>query len=123
MKKLFLTALTCLAALIAGAQRANYDIIPLPQEVKTDTTQTFTLQEGMGIAYDSSNAEITRIAQFVQEWVKETTGMRLELTPDSKTAPLRLALVSPATKDKKSKKKPVTLSEQEKEKHTTGEND
>ena len=118
MKKLFLTVLTCLAALIAGAQRANYDIIPLPQEVKTDTTQTFTLQEGMGIAYDSSNAEITRIAQFVQEWVKETTGMRLELTPDSKTASLRLALVSPAAKDKKSKKKPVTLSEQEKESYT-----
>ena len=44
-----------------AARRADYRIIPLPKSVQTDSTQVFTLSDGMGIAYDSNDAEQTRI--------------------------------------------------------------
>ena len=98
----------------------NYNIIPLPKEVKTDPSKKvfFMLKEGMGISYDKSNAECTRIAQFLQEWTKEVTGLNLQLTPDDKSARIQLRLVSPAALKGKKSKKPVTLTEQEKERYT-----
>ena len=96
MKKKLLTLLWLLSAFGASAQRANYNIIPLPREVKVDTTQFFTLSGGMGIAYDAGNDECCRIASFLQQWVKELTGVSLELKPGDRSAEVRLALVSPA---------------------------
>ncbi|MBO7119540.1 MAG: beta-N-acetylhexosaminidase [Bacteroidaceae bacterium] len=98
----------------------NYNIIPLPKEVKTDPSKKvfFMLKEGMGISYDKSNAECTRIAQFLQEWTKEVAGLNLQLTPDDKSARIQLRLVSPAAPKGKKSKKPVTLTEQEKERYT-----
>ena len=90
IKRFGILVLACLAILSTSAQRASYNIIPLPKEVKADTTKMFTLTSGMGIAYDASNAECSRIALFLQEWVKETTGMRLILTPSNKNAFIRL---------------------------------
>ncbi|MBO4487393.1 MAG: beta-N-acetylhexosaminidase, partial [Bacteroidaceae bacterium] len=102
---------------IVNAQRANYNIIPLPKEVKTDTTQQFTLKGGMGITYDSRNTEITRTAKFVQEWVKEATGIQLQLTPEDKTAQIKLAISTPSNKGKKAKQ-PAPLTDQQKESYT-----
>ena len=84
MKRIGLLVTVCIVALTASAQKANYNIIPLPKEVKTDTTQQFVLKGGMGIAYDSSNAEIARTAEFLQQWVKEATGIQLQLVPEDK---------------------------------------
>ena len=106
---------------IVNAQRANYNIIPLPKEVKTDTTQQFTLKGGMGITYDSSNTEITRTAKFVQEWVKEATGIQLQLTPEDKTAQIKLAISTPSNKGKKAKQ-PAPLTDQQKESYTLSVN-
>lgn len=107
----------CVAVCSAWSQRANYNIIPLPKEVKADTTQFFMLKSGMGIAYDESNAENVRIAQFLREWVKQAAGLELQLAPADKKAFVRLALVSPAGKGKKGKA-PVALTEQQKESYT-----
>lgn len=119
MKQLGLFILACIAAVSAYAQRASYNIIPLPKEVKADTTQFFTLKGGQGIAYDESNAECTRIARFLQEWVKQATGISLQLTPADKNASVKLAIAAPAKKGKKSKQ-PVVLTEQQKESYTLG---
>ena len=100
MKRLRLFVFMCIAALTVSAQKASYNIIPLPKEVKTDTTQQFTLRGGMGIAYDSSNTEITRTAEFLQQWVKEATGIQLQLTPEDKTAQIKLAISAPAKSKK-----------------------
>ncbi len=116
MKRLFFI-FSCLVSFVcASAQRANYDIIPLPKEVKADTTQFFTLTSGMGIAYDAANSESARIAAFLQTWVKEALGLQLALTPEAKKAPIRLALASPAQKGKKAK--PAALTQQQKESYT-----
>ena len=117
MRRIKLLFIACIAAVSAYAQRASYNIIPLPKEVKADTTQFFTLKGGMGIAYDEGNAENTRIAQFLQEWVKEATDIDLQMKPADKNAPIRLSLIAPAKKSKKSKQ-PVELTEQQKESYT-----
>ena len=117
MRRIKLLFIACIAAVSAYAQRASYNIIPLPKEVKADTTQFFTLKGGMGIAYDEGNAESTRIAQFLQEWVKQATAIDLQMKPADKNAPIRLSLIAPAKKSKKSKQ-PVELTEQQKESYT-----
>ena len=117
MKQIGLFILACIAAVSVYAQRASYNIIPQPKEVKADTTQFFTLKGGMGIAYDEGNAESKRIAQFLQEWVKQATGVELQLTAADKKAPISLSLIAPAKKGKKSKQ-PVELTAQQKESYT-----
>ena len=92
MKRTGLFLLACTLAFTVMAQRADYNIIPLPREVTTDTTQVQRIASGMGIAYDSSNAEVSRTAQFLQQWVKEATGIQLQLTPDDKKAQVKLLL-------------------------------
>ncbi len=102
MKKILIALLLLGAPLLGHAQRADYRIIPLPKSVEQDTTQTFILRSGMGIAYDASNPETSRNAQFLKQWVEEATGLKLALTPDDKKAAIRLTLGLP--QDKKAKK-------------------
>jgi len=126
MKKFGLFFFACAAALSAWAQRADYNIIPLPKDVKVDTTQTFVLRDGMAIAYDSNNEECTRIAQFIQEWVNETSCIQLQKVPAS-MSPRALAEakivtrirleIMPIKKDSKKTKRPE-LTEQMKEGYT-----
>ncbi len=124
MKRLFLfsTLLVFLFSSVSADElyEVNYNIIPLPKEVKTDPSKKvfFMLKEGTGISYDQSNAECTRIAQFLKEWTKEATGLTLQLTPDDKNAMIQLRLVSPAAPKGKKSKKPVALTEQQKESYT-----
>ena len=128
MKRLGLVLLTCIAAFSAWGQRANYEIIPLPKEVKVDSTQVFTLTDGMAIACDETNQEIARTAQFLRDWVKESTGIQLgqvsdKLTPRALTnakanVRLRLENTPLKKKDKKAKKPAPELKEQAKESYT-----
>lgn len=114
MKRTTTFLLACIAVLTLSAERADYNIIPLPKEVKTDTTQSLPLTSGTAISYDAANAECTRIALFLQQWVKEATGIRLILTPGDAKALIRLTLNKPVQQ----KKKPVALTEQQKESYT-----
>ena len=82
-------------------QRADYNVIPLPKEVKADTEQVFTLRKGMGVAFDATNPEIYRNVQFLCEWVKEMTGINLMLTPNDKKAAIRMSLDFPTKKGEK----------------------
>ncbi len=93
------------------AQRADYNVIPLPKEVKADSVQMFTLQQGMGVAFDATNPEIYRNVQFLCEWVKEMTGIKLELTPNDKKAAIRMSLDFPTKKGENE----AELTEQQKE--------
>lgn len=97
------------------AERANYNIIPQPKSVQADTTQTFTLQDGMGIAYDAADPEIARNAQFLQKWVEQATGIRLALTPNDKRAAIRLTIGLQSDKKQKKGKQAITLTEQQQE--------
>ena len=108
MKKslLFLLGLILVAGNAEAQMTADYRVIPLPQDIQVSTnpTQVFTLKTGMGIAYDATNAEVARTAQFLQQWVEEATGIRLLLTPKDKKAAIRLQIGLEADKKKKGKK-------------------
>ena len=114
MKKLSLF-LFCIMAIIstlsANAQRAEYDVIPLPKEVKVDSANVFVLKNGMGVSFDASDEEVYRNVVFLRQWVEETTGISLKLTPTDKKAAIRLSLDYKEAKDEAE----AELTEQQKE--------
>ena len=77
----------------------DYRVVPLPMSIQTDTTKTFTLQSGMGIAFDDNQPELRRNAEFLCQWVEQQTGVRLQLTPADKKAAIRLTLGLSAEKE------------------------
>ena len=114
MKKLsffLFIALVIAGTLSANAQRAEYDVIPLPKEVKVDSANVFVLKNGMGVSFDASSEEIFRNVVFLRQWVEETTGISLKLTPTDKKAAIRLSLDYKEAKDEAE----AELTEQQKE--------
>lgn len=101
MKKLsffLFIALVIAGTLSANAQRAEYDVIPLPKEVKVDSANVFVLKNGMGVSFDASNEEVYRNVLFFRQWVEETTGITLKLAPGDKKAAIRMSLDYPKAK-------------------------
>lgn len=101
MKKLsffLFIALVIAGTLSANAQRAEYDVIPLPKEVKVDSANVFVLKNGMGVSFDASNEEVYRNVLFFRQWVEETTGVTLKLAPGDKKAAVRMSLDYPKAK-------------------------
>lgn len=95
MKKFYLSLIAlaaCVCSLTAAEHRADYNVIPLPKEVTVDDAHVFTLQPGMGIAYDANNEEVCRNARFLRDWVEEMTGIELLLTPGDYKAAVKLTL-------------------------------
>ena len=118
MKRIYLSLLMFVALagnFMATAQRADYNVIPLPKEVKADSVQSFVLREGMGIYFDATNPENIRNAQFLCEWVEEMTGIKLALTPQDKKAAIRMTIGHPADKKLKKGESAPEFTEQEKE--------
>ena len=81
----------------ADGAYADYRVVPLPTSIQVDTTHAFTLQSGMGIDFDASQPELQRHAAFLQQWVEELTGLRLQLTPGAKKAAIQLRLSEKVT--------------------------
>lgn len=101
MKKLsffLFIALVIAGTLSANAQRAEYDVIPLPKEVKVDSANVFVLKNGMGVSFDASNEEVYRNVLFFRQWIEETTGITLKLAPGDKKAAIRMSLDYPKAK-------------------------
>lgn len=118
MKRFFITLIITSVICTAYAQRADYRIIPQPKRVQMDSTQVFKLQDGMAIAFDATDAETARNAQFLQQWIEQTTGMKLALAPNDKRAAIRMTIGLPADKKAKKNKKdkatePLTEQQQE----------
>ena len=118
MKKIFLSLLMFVALagnFMATAQRADYNVIPLPKEVETDSVKSFVLRDGMGVYFDASDAEMIRNAQFLCEWVEEMTGIQLALAPQDKKAAIRMTIGHPDDKKLKKGEEAPELTEQQKE--------
>ncbi len=79
MKQLFkLTGCLALAGLFASCQsaqqEANYQIIPMPQEIVTAQGNPFILKSGVKILYPEGNEKMQRNAQFLADYLKTATG-------------------------------------------------
>lgn len=79
MRKLFklagLLAMTGLLASCSGEKTtANYQVIPLPQEISTAADGEFVLSSGVKIVYPKDNESMMRNAQYLAEYLKKATG-------------------------------------------------
>jgi hexosaminidase len=57
-----------------GGQTANYQVVPLPQEVNLTQGKTFKLDKNTLIAYPESNDLLKRNATFLSEYISQSTG-------------------------------------------------
>ena len=79
MKQLLkLTGCVALAGLMNSCgsvqEEANYQIIPLPQEIVTSQVNPFILKSGVKILYPEGNEKMQRNAQFLADYLKTATG-------------------------------------------------
>lgn len=93
MKQLFkLTGCLALAGLFASCQsvqeEANYQIIPMPQEIVTAQGSPFILKSGVKILYPEGNEKMQRNAQFLADYLKTATGkdFKTEVGTEGKNA-------------------------------------
>ena len=88
MKKLFSAALFTCAALLSCTNRelpvAEYQVIPLPQEIIEEKGDGFVLDKSTCIVYKGDET-MKRNAELLAEYVKESTGLDLAIT-DVETA-------------------------------------
>ncbi len=57
---------------------ANYQVIPLPQEVALSQESPFNLNDGTIIAYPEHNELLKRNAEFLAEYISQSTGRTLQ---------------------------------------------
>ena len=62
--------------------QADFDVIPLPQEVQTASAGDFVLSNNTVIAYPKGNDAMKRNAEFLAEYIKEQTGKNVQLTDE-----------------------------------------
>lgn len=62
-----------------AVQDANYQVIPLPQEIVTATGKPFMLDSGVKIIYPEGNEKMQKNAEFLAGYIKEITGKDLKI--------------------------------------------
>lgn len=84
MKKTLTLALatTCLFASAASTRpaKADYNVVPLPREIKLSPKKGFTLNRSTQIAYPADNDKLHRNAELLAGYLKQLTGYDLKLT-------------------------------------------
>lgn len=83
-------ALLLLASCSPKEVTANYDVIPMPQEVQAAEGEGFKLTSSTVIAYTEGNEELQRYAGFLADYISQLTGRQLTVTTE---APSKDAIV------------------------------
>lgn len=95
MRKTFLLfiLLCVIAPQVASAMpAADYNVVPLPQSVTLVEGESFMMESGMTVAYTEDNEDMKRNAEFLCEYVSETTGVRLTPVVGKAKKGMRLVL-------------------------------
>ena len=66
-------------------QQANYEVIPLPQEIKI-TTGSFVLNDRTSIVYPKDNKEMQQNANLLAEYIHQMSGKKLKVTDEPVTS-------------------------------------
>lgn len=74
-----------------NAPTANYQIVPLPQEITVTEGTSFTLDETVAIAYQGDEA-MKQNATFLAEYIKEKVGLDLPITNQSSNKAITLSV-------------------------------
>lgn len=95
MRKTFLLfiLLCVIAPQVASAMpAADYNVVPLPQSVTLVEGESFMMESGMTVAYTEDNEDMKHNAEFLCEYVSETTGVRLTPVAGKAKKGMRLVL-------------------------------
>lgn len=71
-----------------GLKEANYQVVPLPQQVTNVQGSPFSLNDGVKIIYPEGNEKMQKNAEFLAAYLKEMTGktLKTEAGTDTKNA-------------------------------------
>ena len=91
----FLTVLLLklLVACCPEQKTADYRVVPLPQEITAGEGNPFVLKDGVKVLYPEGNDEMRRNAEFLAEYVAESTGKHLDIQAGKYTG--RIARLKP----------------------------
>ena len=79
MKKYLLPIVAlAFAACSSNEQQASYSVVPLPQEVNLTQDSPFKLTRSTIIAYPENNPLLKRNAEFLAEYIAQSTGYTLQ---------------------------------------------
>lgn len=110
-KKIFLTLALCASLLQASAADADYNIIPLPQQITLSKSKPFLLQPSTQIICSSAEEAMQRNAGFMKEYIQETTGLTLNVINGGKVkSPSIILNLDPKIKGEEAYKLVVTPS-------------
>ena len=76
---LTLFLMLCLVSPLQGKQKANYQVIPLPQGIKLVDERPFILNGNSNIIFPADNLKMAKNAQFLSEYIKEATGINVKI--------------------------------------------
>lgn len=65
----------------ADAQDANFQVVPMPQSIQPSKSGNFTLDARTLITYPKGDKAMLRNAKYLAEFIKESTGLELAVTP------------------------------------------
>jgi len=102
MKRLSLIACALLATMSLFAQKADYNVVPMPQTITEVNKPAFVLSADTRIAYVEGNEDMERNARFLQDYIQKNTGIKVLLSTNTlKPAPntIRLLLDPKMTED------------------------
>ena len=84
MKRTFLSLfIACCSLFGATAQTVDYNVVPLPQEIRMENEAGFELNGKTVIAY--SNKTMKRDAELLAQYIKESTGLELKVVNSKKS--------------------------------------
>lgn len=86
---LLLSILPMLAICSQRVVRANYRVVPLPQQIEYNDGKSFMLTASTEIHYWEADLQFKRNAEFLSEYIEESTGVKVAVKPykNSKKAP------------------------------------
>lgn len=87
-KSLFLSLYVIALALFVSCNKsvtnADYNVIPLPQSIESVKGKPFVMNSGTTIVYPQNDEGLKRVAYFLAEYMKYSTGNLLEVTDTEK---------------------------------------
>lgn len=75
--------LTLFSSCTEPAQKADYQIVPLPAEITAVSENPFKLRSGITVSYASNETGMKENAQFLADFIKQETGIVLDVKADA----------------------------------------
>lgn len=59
---------------------ADYEVVPLPQQIEREQGQPFVLKSSTKVVYPAGSESLERVAEFLSDYIYELTGKRLAVS-------------------------------------------